>query len=105
MLTPPVNVGAEPAGPLTVEDGATRIVLFRAWPEVRRSGKPPSESGADRRVVAGVIGIYYAGQLAESVDAVKRFAAEHHGPGRYKIVLQRKISGRWLYLGGAVTSV
>lgn len=97
---PPVDevAGADGApavgpDPSAVAEGTERVLLFRGALRV------------GHRSAGGLVDIFYGGDVLESLDAMERHALRAHGPGRYRVVVQRMTLGGWQYLTSTVVAV
>lgn len=98
--------------PTELPEGTSRVLLFRAvaGPAPRKTGRRRSENGDldgrfSQRLASGLVGIFYEGELVQSLRALEEHALVEYGPGRYRVVVQRMIDGCWTYLTSTVRAI
>jgi len=93
-------------------DGSERIIVFRAAtpppppkPGRRRSGHGDVDGRLGQRSAAGLVGIFYQGELVQSIRALDEHVQNEFGPGRYRVVVQRILGGSWTYRMSTVRAI
>lgn len=104
----PLAASAPPLDPTELPDGTDRVLLFRAAapppPRTgrRRSGQGDVDGRLGQRMASGLVGIFYRG---ESLRDLEERALAEHGPGRYRLVVQRMADGCWTYVTSTVRAI
>jgi len=87
------EAAALPLDPTELPDGTERVLLFRAAEE------------NSYRSASGLVGIFYRGELVQSLRALQEHTLASHGAGRYRVVVQRMIAECWTYLTSTVFGI